>query len=215
MAMAGSGPVAGIIAGTLLSIGGWFCAFSIGKPIRERAAASVGWPVAEGRITRSELSQARDKGTTMYWAEVAYEYAVDGRKHSGDTIWIGDGYRSSDATHFRRVVSRYPVGHVVDVHYDPAEPESSVLEPGATWSSGMLYFTGLGVLALGSVILLSAVLPLAALLVALLGSQSLRSSDPSGDFDAPHRPSASASRADSFRGTERRQTGADDGIMIG
>jgi hypothetical protein len=97
MAGGGSGLLGGLVAGTLLTLGGWFCAFSIGKPLHERAAASTAWPVADGRITKSELSRSRDKGTTMYSADVAYEYAVDGRTLVGDAVWIGDGYRSSDA----------------------------------------------------------------------------------------------------------------------
>lgn len=210
MSAGGSGLLGGLVAGTLLALGGWFCAFSIGKPLHERAAASTAWPVAEGRIMKSQLARSRDKGTTMYSADVAYEYTVDGRRFEGDAIWMGDGYRSSDAAEFRRAVDRYPVGRVVQVHYDPAAPDSSVLEPGATWSSGMLYFMGLGVLALGSVILLSTAVPLFILLAALGGSLAARSPDPAQDFDHLATP-ASARRNSASRPLDND----DDGITIG
>ncbi len=44
------------------------------------------------------------------------------------------------------------MGKPVQVHYDPAEPAESVLEPGPTWSGSALYFIGLGLMTLGGLL---------------------------------------------------------------
>lgn len=200
MSITASGPVAGLVAGALLTAGGFFMAFSIGKPIRDQAAASVTWPTTEGRITRAQLERSISKGKTMYSADIAYDYQLDGKPFEGGRVWMGNGSSSSDPTPFRRAVERYPAGTAVRVHYDPADPAESVLEPGVTWASSFLYFFGLGVLAVGGMILLSALVPLLLVAAALAGFFAPKGDDAMRDFDRPVPPSTDPD---------------DDGITIG
>lgn len=218
--MQSSGPLVGLLIGGLLAAGGWFTAFSIGKPLRDRAAASVAWPTADGRINRAEIERFKERGKTLYSADVAYEYAIDGRTYQGDRVWFGDAGRSSDQRVWQRAVERYPAGKAVKVHYDPADPGESVLEPGATWSGSLVYLIGLGFLGLGGVILLSSLLPLLVAVAALAGGAGRRL-DPRDDFgdgdgdgdgaDMSHggRPEARGRR------TIDDASGDDDGITIG
>ena len=199
-----SGSVAGFIVGTLLTASGFFMAYSVGKPLRDQAAASIAWPTADGRITGSQLERSKSRGETMYSADVAYEYSVDGRNFEGDRVWFGDDFSSSNPTPWRKVVDRYAAGTDVKVFYAPADPVASVLEPGATWSSSGLYVVGLGLLTLGVLILLSSLAPLLLVVAALLGFLSPKDSDPRDDFDRP----AGGSRASGG-------DAGDDGIVIG
>ncbi|MGB8854985.1 MAG: DUF3592 domain-containing protein [Pirellulales bacterium] len=203
MTVRSSGPIAGLVMGALLTSGGWFVAYSIGKPIRDQAAASTGWPTADGRITRSQLARSISEGTTMYSADISYEYDVAGRRFDGDCVWFGDNSSTSDAAPYRRAVEQYAVGTEVKVHYDPDDPITSVLEPGVTWASSMLYFIGLGMLTVGGLILASALVPLLLIGVALVGVFAPRGHDPMSDFARPT--------------SARRDSGSsdDDGITIG
>ena len=199
MATRQSGPITGLVIGGLLLVGGFFLAYRIGKPIRDRAVASVAWPTAEGRITGSRVERVKNggDGKATYTADITYDYALDGRSFEGDRVWFGDDYSASDASAFRAAVDRYPVGQAVQVHYDPAEPAESVLEPGPTWSGSALYLIGLGLMTLGGIILVSAAgtlllvtAALAAAVGGLLGGRrdsrdefGSRADDPVRDFE--------------------------------
>ena len=158
MAARQAGPILGLVVGGAMLVGGFFLTSRIGKPMREQAAASTSWPTTDGRITASRVERVKraGEGNATYTADITYEYSLDGRGFEGDRVWFGDNYSASDASAFRAAVARYPVGTAVKVHYDPAEPSESVLEPGPTWSGSMLYFIGLGLMAIGGIILVSA-----------------------------------------------------------
>lgn len=221
MAPRQSGPIAGLIAGSLLLVGGYFLTYRVGKPIRDKAAASTAWPTTDGRITASRVERVKQGGDrkASFTADITYEYALDGRTLEGDRVWFGDDYSASDASAFRAAVDRYPVGKAVKVHYDPAEPAESVLEPGATWSGSALYFIGLGVITLGGIIALSAVgtLVVVALALATAGGGGFgrrdspddfgpRRDDPGHDFERPPpRP---------LGGNSAAEQADDDGIQI-
>jgi hypothetical protein len=201
MARRQAGPIAGLIVGSLLLVGGFFLTYRIGKPIRDKATASVAWPATEGRITASRVERVKHGGggKATYTAEITYEYALDGQTFEGDRVWFGDDYSASDASVFRAAVGRYPAGKAVKVHYDPAEPAESVLEPGSTWSGSALYLIGLGLMTLGGMILVSAagtLLLVTAALAAAVGGIfggrrdaapefEGRRDDPVSDFDRP------------------------------
>lgn len=203
MASQQGGPIAGLIFGSLMLVGGYFLADRIGKPMRAQAAASVAWPTAEGQITVSRVERTNEagKGKANYTAVITYQYSLDGQTFEGDRVWFGDDYSVSNefASAFRAAVHRYPVGQAVKVHYDPAEPGESVLEPGPTWSGSVFYFIGLVLMTLGSLILVSALgtllfmtAALAAVIGGLVGSRRDHTSqfgprldEPASDFDRP------------------------------
>lgn len=222
MARREAGPIAGLVVGGLMLVGGYFLTYRVGKPIRDKAAASIAWPATDGRITGSKVERVKrgGEGKATYTADITYEYALDGRTFEGDRVWFGDDYSASDASAFRAAVGRYPVGSAVKVHYDPAEPAESVLEPGPTWSGSALYFIGLGLMTLGGIIALSSAgtlllvtLALAAAVGGVLGGRrdsrddfGPRRDDPARDFERPTpRPLGG------HHGSERAD---DDGIEI-
>lgn len=104
------------------------------------AYASESWPTTTGEIVESRVDRRRSSGgsnrssSTTYHAEIGYTYTVDGTTYDGDRVNFGE-YGSSNSSHARSVVRRYPVGQSVEVRYDPADPATSCLEAGMSLST--------------------------------------------------------------------------------
>lgn len=97
----------------------------LAKLLEMRRAAA--WPSAMGRIVRSgneeeRLTNESDQVTVRSVAVVEYQFSVAGRTWRGSRVSLGET-SSTDAT-----LERYPVGKVVEVFYDPADPANCVLE---------------------------------------------------------------------------------------
>lgn len=90
------------------------------------AKLSIAWPVALGVIAKSNvLSNGRS-----YLPSVEYAYDVNGRSYAGDSVNVGLPFSASKEW-AETITSRYHVGRSVSVAFDPSNPSSSVLEPGA------------------------------------------------------------------------------------
>ncbi len=119
-----------------------------------KAKESESWPSTQGTIVTSEVSRhenydsATRQKTTMYSANIIYEYNVDGVRRSCDVVgWVSMSF--SDPTHARQEISRYPYGMTVVVYYNPDNADDAILEPGvqqSTWSALCigLTFSGFG-----------------------------------------------------------------------
>lgn len=98
-----------------------------------KGAASEKWPVAQGMILESEVAESRKtrsgSGSRMYEARVLYEYEVEGQKIKGHQVSFMDG-SSSNRSDAASVVSRLPIGKVVQVHYNPTDPYEACLSHG-------------------------------------------------------------------------------------
>ena len=112
------------------------------------AEASKRWPVAQGSVvsTRARLQSSSTGNSSpssySYAFEVTYAYEVDGEQYEGDRFSLGEGSTASRAFPERSdaqvAASRdYPTGSEVDVYYDPENPASAVLKPGANWGTYM------------------------------------------------------------------------------
>jgi uncharacterized protein DUF3592 len=119
-----------------------------------KAKASADWPSIQGAVTSSDVETRRETTGTgseartkiKYAPIVHYSYEVDGREHAASRISYG-GFTSSSSRSARRVVNRYPVGAEVAIYYDPGDPGTAVLEPGASWTIYLLFPFG-GIFAL-------------------------------------------------------------------
>ena len=104
----------------------------------KKAHLSTLWPSSEGKIISSEVesktSSTRGVGhgySTSYFANIAYEYSVGGKKYTYKRISYGD-YGSSDRVRTERIINSYSKDEMVRVYYNPADPSESVLERGAS-----------------------------------------------------------------------------------
>lgn len=125
-------------------IGAFFVYFGA-KDIGD-AKQSVYWPSEMGKIISSSVdtsrsSSGRGSSSTSYHAAILYEFTVDGITYNGNRVAYGD-FGSSNSSHARRIVNRYPEGKEVKVYYSIDNPEKCVLEPGL---KGQAYvFPGIG-----------------------------------------------------------------------
>lgn len=149
MAARRSSPVLLLILAVAFLGGGGACVWW-GLGLLDRAERSTNWPTVDGVVTSSEVRSSVTKGKRKYWAAVSYQFNVEGHQHRGSTISFGD-YRSSSRHEFEAVVARYPVGKQVSVYYDPAAPDSNVLEPGVTLGARVPLIIGLVFAVLGVV----------------------------------------------------------------
>ena len=121
---------------------------------------SASWQTAAGTVLDTRLATSSGTGRNRgsdYSAHISYAYNVGGRSFVGDQLSFGRLTRGSGYGDAQRFLKRYRRGTVVAVHYDPARPERSVLQPGWTWGSvfmaamgtlfallGLAIFRGLG-----------------------------------------------------------------------
>jgi hypothetical protein len=101
------------------------------------ANASKTWPVASGKVqsTRPQRNTSSRKYNPTYHYAVTYGYEVDGSSFTNDRYSLGDGPTASKRFQSKSEAiaaarKDYPVGQAIDIYYDPAEPNSSVIKPG-------------------------------------------------------------------------------------
>jgi hypothetical protein len=135
-------PAIGLV---LLAIGVFMGIWAGSRLAKERA--SLDWETVEGVIVDSDVSRSmiqtrRRRGTRRrdsYKVTVRYEYTVDGKTYTGNRIGFGGSpTRSSRSRASSLRSSEYAEGTTVTVHYDPKNPEKSVLYPGVSMLSYIL-----------------------------------------------------------------------------
>jgi len=132
MATKKSSPITTFILGIAFIVGAWLTYTNFSKPMAEEADATKSWPTAPGVITSSDIHQSESDGTTMYSAEISYDFSVEDKPFSGSRITLNSGNSStSSITEVKKDLQKYPVDAAVTVYYDPELPNNAVLEPGA------------------------------------------------------------------------------------
>jgi hypothetical protein len=107
------------------------------------------WPETTGTVVDGHTGYTPGaRGGKNYYAVIDYHYLVQGHKYMGklkrNTVW-GQGEA-------KRLVEKYPLESVIQVHYNPAQPEEhvSVLDKSKTYlvvSLVVFLFGFLGVIA--------------------------------------------------------------------
>nr|WP_276315227.1 DUF3592 domain-containing protein [Mesorhizobium jarvisii] len=100
------------------------------KSLAEQAAK---WPVAAGRVESSGLQALRNYSSYRRWrtvfkSRIVYSYGVAGQRYSADRVTFGATVTASLPGLVGGQARNYVEGSKVDVHYDPANPGSAVLE---------------------------------------------------------------------------------------
>lgn len=113
------------------------------------------WPSVPGRVLSAKIVQRKvgaigneQKDEELRnFAEVTYQYAVQGRNYRASRISIGE-----DPGNYKieETLAKYPAGAAVMVHYNPLRPEEAVLERDAPEGIfGFLFLLIAGLIALG------------------------------------------------------------------
>jgi hypothetical protein len=98
--------------------------------MRDAAKQSAqSWSNTLGTVTMSTVQVQRSARSRSEIPVVVYQYQVNGRAYTGQTIKAGEQYFSvrlyGDA---QKTIERYPVGAQVMVYYNPANHAESALE---------------------------------------------------------------------------------------
>jgi hypothetical protein len=118
---------AGLVA--VLSFMGLGCTL-VALAISLYARRASKWPVARGRVIRSEVEEdpSAESDSVTYKAAVTYTYEVNGLTYQGDRLTLGT-MSSSPRGFALRTTAKYPVGSEIQVHYNPLKPAESVINP--------------------------------------------------------------------------------------
>lgn len=167
-----SGATCGLVFMTALALTGAALVVG-GVELYRRGVASAAWPAVRGRVLASEVGESRRSSAGVtYYAAIRYAYEVEGRQFESDRVAV-DGTVTPDPAPARAFVASYPVGREIEVHYDPADPGHSAVNPGP--SLGPLV-----AVACGLFLLLIAVINVVAILRRSPGRGAER---PAGDGD--------------------------------
>jgi hypothetical protein len=135
--LVGGGSVLFVIVATLL---GGLCTLvpfvAIGWYIWDRAkkrdavrASALAWRTTTGRVLKSRVEVSGGGESTSVAARVEYAYDVNGRAYQSDQIRAGDNVmRITSSDDAYKTIDRYPVGAIVTVYYNPANPQEAALE---------------------------------------------------------------------------------------
>jgi hypothetical protein len=119
-----------------------------------RAAISAKWPTVTGSIESSELGRHTNgsHGTT-YSADIDYEFRLNGITYRNNAVDFVGG-STSNLSAAQETIHKYPKSKEVAVFYDPADPYTSVLEPGIHPSNWFLLIFGFVFASFGTVFMI-------------------------------------------------------------
>ncbi len=135
----------------VLLVGGFFLAMASAnskvyfnfRSTYELGEAARHWPLAKGRVIHAKVeTSSYVRGSSKYSRKVTvevfrpalqYDYApeVPGPRlrRGSDVLWgLGWLHEREKA---EAILTRYPVGSEIQVHYDPRDPQTAVIEPGS------------------------------------------------------------------------------------
>ncbi|WP_185970366.1 MULTISPECIES: DUF3592 domain-containing protein [unclassified Mesorhizobium] len=99
---------------------------------RSLARQAEKWPVTPGHIESSGLQALRNysayRWRTVFKSRIVYTYGVAGQRYTSDRVAFGATVTASLPGLVSGQARSYAEGSKVDVHYDPANPASAVLE---------------------------------------------------------------------------------------
>jgi len=98
---------------------------------RRYQARANAWPVTQGEVVSSVVEQrhSTENGKTRatYLPVVEFAYSVGGNRLHSRQVKLGLEISGSESF-AQGIVTRYPAGTPVDVHYDPQDPSNAALE---------------------------------------------------------------------------------------
>lgn len=115
----------GILAPMLFPLGAFFYAQS--RWNLARAHASRRWPTVPGVVQEDGVERRQNSYVILYKLALRYCYEVGGTSYEGDRVQFGPA-RVTARELIEGLAKKYPPGAKVDVHYDPNDPSTAVLE---------------------------------------------------------------------------------------
>jgi|SRR5579862_6309232 hypothetical protein len=115
----------GILGPMFFPLGAFFYAQSRWNVARARASRR--WPTVPGTVLADEVERRQGPFLMFYKLMLRYRYEVGGNSYEGDRIQFGPA-RVTAKQLIEMLAEKYPPGAQVNVHYDPNDPSTAVLE---------------------------------------------------------------------------------------
>jgi len=109
----------------------------------------MNWPQVRGTIVSSKVSQYCGTKFAEDTPVIEYEFSYEGRSIRS-AHWRAGNFSSGIPGSADDITARYPVGSTVTVFVNPKLPSDSVIEPGMTAWSWVLFGLGIVIFALAS-----------------------------------------------------------------
>ena len=110
------------------------------------------WRPTPVKILSSRVIEKAGRESTLYSAEVLYEYTVEGTRYEGDRISVYPQWSSSSRTRHQELAAGFPAGQEVSGWVNPWNPKEAVLSVTARPSTALrfvpLILAGSGILTL-------------------------------------------------------------------
>lgn len=88
------------------------------------------WLTIKGKVLFSSLSQSNtgyENKSKVYNSIIEYQYEIDGKIYSSKRAYHGDWLAISSSSYMKKIVKQYSIGKECIVHYNPRNPQKSVL----------------------------------------------------------------------------------------
>ena len=135
-------PIIALFFAIFILAGGIIAGFGVRNIVH--AYESRNWPHTNGPVVYSEVERhsGRKRGSS-YSPSIKYQYSIQEQQYEGDMIAFGMKNVSAGQGFAERFVKKYPQGKDIQVFYNPLEISESVLEPGLSKRSFILFAFGM------------------------------------------------------------------------
>jgi len=141
-------PIISLFLTVFILAGGIVAGFGVRNIVH--AYDSRSWPHTNGTVTYSEVERrSGSKRGSSYSPGIKYSYFIQGQQYEGDIVAFGMKSVSAGRGFAERFVKKYPKGKDIKVFYDPSVMSTSVLEPGLSKRSFILFAFGMSFMIFG------------------------------------------------------------------
>lgn len=119
-----------VLLGLAMLMFGGALAFGGGRSLY-RAYTSQRWPAVPGQVLSSSVEKIRSRRSMSFMPHVSYEYAVNGKTYTSETLAFGAGVTAGDIEDANAYVHHYPKGSEVQIHYAPDDAALACLDCGS------------------------------------------------------------------------------------
>ena len=109
-----------------------------------REIRSAQWPSTDAAIKFSGLQAGYFRQLKGFLPDVRYSYSVGNVNYTGSRVDFHQHLTARDTA--EAMIAPYPVGKIVRVYYDPADPSCAVLEPGIKAEQRFLFYGNLSLI---------------------------------------------------------------------
>jgi hypothetical protein len=90
--------------------------------------ASRDWKKVKGVVTDAYIERRECESGTTYYPKITYKYQIEGQNYEAHE-WSYNVINGNE-DEVQEIIDRHPVGHGIDVYYDPMKPSRAILDPG-------------------------------------------------------------------------------------